>query len=352
MKSGTALWIGLFLVAILGTIGCSSSSEPKNQNPTLPEVSPANFQILPSGRVLLTASATDPDGDHVTFFWSFTGGAPGTAEGDTVTWTAPASGSVTITTKARDGRGGERVTTSVATVNVGAAYPYGSPFEGTLEPALGDLEETGSRGFCHFNASVMVEWTTATVLVFTGLPTVAFLEALTWTPVWIPPATWVWSYSVPWGTSRAIVELQTVLNQQARLDWQMLVSGTILGFDRFQWVTGQTSLTATDGSWMLYDYRYPTQVTEALRIEFARASETDRDVDYFNALQSSSSYGDSLSYARHGAAAEVKLCRVSQSQPCIRAAWDTFDGSGRYYGVSGDSCCWGPRPTFIDVACP
>jgi hypothetical protein len=352
MKLGTTLWIGLLLAAVLLAVGCSSSSQPDNQNPSLPAVSPVDFTIFPAAHVLMTASATDPDGDTVNIYWSFSGGTPATALGDTVTWTAPASGTVTITCKARDGRGGEHAATTVATVHANAAYPYGRPFEGSLEPVLDDLSETGSRGFCHFNATVMVGWTSASVLVFTGLPTAAFLEAVTETPVWIPPATWIWSYSVPWGSSHAIVELQAALSGATQLDWQMLISGTILDYDRFQWVTGQSSTDAFQGHWMLYDYRYPTQLKQALRVEFDRVSSTERDVDYFNVLQSSGGYGDSLSYALHGTAAEVKLDQVGPPFTSVRAAWDTFDGSGRFYGAGGDSCCWGPRPTFADVTCP
>lgn len=352
MKLTTTLGIGLLLAVALLPLGCSNSSEPDNQNPTAPVVNPPSFTILPGAHVMLTGSASDPDGDPVNLYWNFTAGSPINAVGDTVTWTAPTSGDVTITCKARDNQGGERVTTTIATVHANAAYPYGRPFEGTLEPAMEDLEETGARGFCHFNASVMVQWTAATVLVFTGLPTAAFLAALTEEPVWIPPATWIWSYSVPWGSGHAVVELQAALSGATRLNWQMLVSGTIQSLDRFAWVTGQTATDAYEGSWLLYDYRYPAQATEALRVEFDRVSSTERDVDYFNVLESSTGFGDSLSYSLRGTVAEVKLDRVGPPLTSTRAVWDTFDGSGRLYGAGGDSCCWGPRPTYIDIACP
>jgi hypothetical protein len=352
MKLGTALWIGLLLAAVLLATGCSSSTEPKNQNPSLPEVSPADFTILPAQSVLMTASATDPDGDAVNIHWSFSAGTPATAVGDTISWTAPATGSVTITAKARDDRGGERVATTTATVHANAAYPYGRPFEDTLEPEMDDLAETGA-GFCHFNASVISDWTNTSVLVITGVPNAALLAAMAETPVWIPPATWIWSYSMPWGSSHAVVELQAALSGPASLDWQMLISGTIQNYDRFPWVTGRSSTDAIQGDWLLYDYRYPTQPAEALRVEFHRVSSTDRDLDYFNLLQSGSSYGDSLNYALHGTAAEATLARVSEPLGPIQAVWDTSDGSGRFVGATGDGCCWGPRgDSYPDVDCP
>jgi hypothetical protein len=77
----------------------------------------------------------------------------------------------------------------------------------------------------------------------------------------------------------------------------------------------------------------------------------NRDLDYFNVLERSTTYGDSLSYSVHGTTAEVRLHDVSDDK-MSSAIWDTEEGSGMFIGASGDTCCWGPAPQFQDVDCP
>jgi hypothetical protein len=207
-------------------------------------------------------------------------------------------------------------------------------------------------GTCHFWASVVATWTSAAVFVFTGLPTAAFLAALTEYPVWVTPATWIWSYTVPWGgSSAALIELKATLSEFTYLDWEMHVSGTIQQYDRFQWVSGRSRTDAIEGHWLLYDYRFPDTPTQALRIDYARRAADDRDLSYHSVLAGSASVGDSLNFSVRGTESVGFLHDVSDGSS-VGVVWDSADGHGRFIGAGGDSCCWGPAPTYADITCP
>jgi hypothetical protein len=361
MKVRILGWFGLVAVVVIVLAGCSGSTKPDNRVPSMPQVNPVDFTIVPSGSILMTVSATDPDGDALTYAWTFTQGTPTTATGDKVTWTAPATnGTATATVKARDGRGGERSASTTLTIHPNAAYPvtYGRPFTGTLEPKLDDLAESGLASqrsrTCHFVASAMVGWSNVAVIAYTGLPTVAFLAGLTHTPVWLPLASsWVWSYAVPGLPNPTTVEVRAALSGSSgtALDWQMLVSGTVQQLNRFQWVTGHSDTEGRNGYWLLYDYRYPTQQIQALRVNYAYQSENDRELSYHNVRQGSDTFGDSLSYSILATDAQALWFSAAQATT-TRALWDTLDGHGRLKAANGDSCCWGPRTGFEDLVCP
>ena len=310
---------------------------------------------MPGDSVSLTAHATDPDGGTVTYSWTFSGGTPATAEGASVTWTAPSSNAtIAFTVQANDGQGGTSSGGGTITVHPNAAYPYGTPFDGTLEPELDQLSEGALApempGLCHGLAAVSVAWANTTVFFFTGLPTVVFLEALTHRPVWYPPDTWLWAYTMPSGSGWVTVELYATLTGATEIDWEMLISGTVLSYNRFQWVTGVSQTDATSGHWILYDHRTPAVETEALRIDWSRRAQDDRDLVYLNILTSSEGYGDSLRYSIRGDSAEVRLDDVSEDT-FTRVQWDVEVGSGKLTGANGDSCCWGPAPAYADIDC-
>ncbi|MEE9248131.1 MAG: PKD domain-containing protein [Dehalococcoidia bacterium] len=87
------------------------TAEPvANRDPT------ADFTVDPSAvspgdnyttEFVFTATASDPDGDPLTYQWQFTGGDPNTATGQVVSSFFPGIADYGITLTVSDGRGGE-----------------------------------------------------------------------------------------------------------------------------------------------------------------------------------------------------------------------------------------------------
>ena len=80
---------------------------PTNRAPTV-SASCDPCEVAPGGGVKLSATASDPDGDPLTYAWSAPQGSfSGATDGATTRWTAPAqTGRVTIRVEVSDGRGG------------------------------------------------------------------------------------------------------------------------------------------------------------------------------------------------------------------------------------------------------
>jgi peptidoglycan-associated lipoprotein len=91
---------------------------PPNRNPTFSVAAQCEPGVVaPGGTIKLTATATDPDGDPVTYQWTAPAGTFSTPNAQNTTWTAPNQvGNVAITVTASDNRGGSA--TATCTVQV------------------------------------------------------------------------------------------------------------------------------------------------------------------------------------------------------------------------------------------
>ncbi|HUU65636.1 MAG TPA: PKD domain-containing protein [Dehalococcoidales bacterium] len=80
-----------------------------NHLPAITSLEAEPERVLPSGSCQIMCTATDHDGDELSYNWSASGGEIN-GEGATVTWTAPhPAGSYNVTVTVTDGRGGERM---------------------------------------------------------------------------------------------------------------------------------------------------------------------------------------------------------------------------------------------------
>jgi len=92
-----------------------------NHPPTIASLEAEPKRILTSGNSQIVCTASDSDGDELSYYWSASGGEI-SGEGTEVTWTAPDSaGSYDVTVTVTDGRGGE--VTDDVTIIVRANQP-------------------------------------------------------------------------------------------------------------------------------------------------------------------------------------------------------------------------------------
>jgi hypothetical protein len=105
--------LGLILVAAFS--GCSGQTvtqpvqappEPVNNPPAITDLHADTMIVQPPGTSNIICTATDPDGDHLTYRWTTSGGTVD-GSGASATWTAPVSpGSYLITVVVSDGKDG------------------------------------------------------------------------------------------------------------------------------------------------------------------------------------------------------------------------------------------------------
>jgi len=96
------------------TWGCGS----ENRNPEISDIVIPGGNLVISQQYDISASASDPDGDNLSYAWTVSGGAINNAAANPMKWTAPnAAGDYTIQVKVTDGKGGEAIKSK--TVSVG-----------------------------------------------------------------------------------------------------------------------------------------------------------------------------------------------------------------------------------------
>jgi len=139
-----AIWLIVAAVVIIAIVAVVVvlfvvDSGPPNQAPTISSLVPASTSVAPGGNTMITCTATDPDGDPLTYYWSASGGDV-TGSGSSATWTAPAApGTYSVQVTAEDGRGGSATrdisfTTQAAPVNSPPSITSVTPGSATVPP--------------------------------------------------------------------------------------------------------------------------------------------------------------------------------------------------------------------------
>lgn len=120
MNKKRCVVIAVIAVAAMLFLASSCTTSTNNQ-PTIASLEPESERVVPLGSLEVICTASDPDGDDLSYDWSASAGEiDGT--GDTITWVAPASeGSYSVAVVVTDGRGGE--VTDYVTITVRANNP-------------------------------------------------------------------------------------------------------------------------------------------------------------------------------------------------------------------------------------
>ena len=119
MDRRTRIVIAAITAAVLFL--ASSCAAPTNNEPIITSLEPEAEQVVPLGSIELVCTASDPDGDELSYIWS-AGGGQISGGGTSATWTAPASErSYNVTVKVIDGLGGEAIDSVAITVRTNGA---------------------------------------------------------------------------------------------------------------------------------------------------------------------------------------------------------------------------------------
>jgi len=101
-------WLAVTVTVVTAALLLASScTTAVNRDPTIASLTAEGDWITPMGGIQVTCTASDPDGDELTYEWTTTGGQI-SGTGAVITWIAPEEvGMYDITVVVRDGQGGE-----------------------------------------------------------------------------------------------------------------------------------------------------------------------------------------------------------------------------------------------------
>ncbi len=106
INTNTRFFVGLNIAAAIAAV-FMSCSEPVNETPVISSIIAESDTIQVEQSIVITCTASDPDGDAKTYLWSVVNGSI-SGTGPSVTYTAPeVGGTFTVTCTVNDGNGGE-----------------------------------------------------------------------------------------------------------------------------------------------------------------------------------------------------------------------------------------------------
>jgi hypothetical protein len=168
---------------------------------------------------------------------------------------------------------------------------------------------------------------------------------------------WLWSYDVTVGGVKDTVNLTGVRTGEASATWSLKLTTEPRDAngccDAFELLTGSTS-DGEKGAWIVndpsqpktptplftttYDYESPTDKTLAFTLETTRAA-TERF-----------GKGSYASYAVKDDAVTLQVRDASEAAPRT-ILFDRGTGAGSQVDPAGTKSCWGPAPSYADIAC-
>ncbi len=203
-----------------------------------------------------------------------------------------------------------------------------------------------------FAAGNLVVWSTV-LTVSLAIPVAAFAESFNHEPQQVSALGWVWSYDVLVNGVRYSAALHGTISG-ANITWRMLISKEGAYTD-FEWFTGVSNLTATQGTWSLS--RDPSDATPFVDIAWERSTTDDAaEVRYTNITPEAAGNG---SYIVFGITPETPFDAFyevfgAELDETVRIEWMRSDASGRvrnetHFG-NGEWHCWNDQ--LRDIDCP
>ncbi len=136
------LWIGVGAAALTG-IGVGVYLATKNDPPKVSGVTASPLTALQEATsVEFAATASDPDGDSLSYTWNFADGSTGT--GASVSHVFPSAGTYTVSVEVSDGKDKVTGTTSVTVKSMGGGWTGAIQSGGVSLPISMNLSQNGS----------------------------------------------------------------------------------------------------------------------------------------------------------------------------------------------------------------
>lgn len=225
-------------------------------------------------------------------------------------------------------------------------------FPDTTSPALKKINADTTRlnwGWAALN----VGFWNSVIFVTLAIPVNAFGESFNHEPTQQPDGSWLWTYDVNVGSNVFTAKLYG-RNVSEGVEWEMYLTKAGAYTD-FLWFTGESNLTATEGSWTLN--KDPQEPKQFLLINWSRDTQnTTASVRYTNILLGDPNEGN---YIQYGKTTDVTYNRFydlydSSTTNSINIQWNFKAKFGRVMDALnfGDPFwhCWDEQ--LFDTQCP
>lgn len=159
MKKFYGLTLAVIFLLAAGIILTACKKEEENNNPTVTSVTVAPTSVGAGGIATVTVTASDPDGDALTYAYTATGGAI-TGAGNVATWTAPSTeGAYSVTVTVSDGKGGTATGAGTLTVEQGVTRVVGTAqFPAGTSGDLSNAKVSLYTSYANWNANQPIKF--------------------------------------------------------------------------------------------------------------------------------------------------------------------------------------------------
>ncbi len=221
-------------------------------------------------------------------------------------------------------------------------------FRNGTNPAADELAVLSKQNWT--TAAVVVTLFNAAVLVAMAIPVAATGAALQEKPTFEDDGKFHWRFTFSEGGPSYDFELVAEVKATV-IDWQMFVTSSARGFEKFLWYDGQSNLGGGAGHWQFYDDAQPTTPTNVARIDWQYASDNDASLQFLNNKSGAPGFGDTLGYTVLNDSVSVDFQGASNGKDTT-ISWNRQTREGYIIASdykNGQKSCWDSN--LDDVAC-